>query len=364
MCGEKRAGKRKDMKTASIIVPVYKIQEAYLRQCIDSLRTQTLEDIEIILIDDGSPDNCGEICDAYAREDTRIRVIHQENQGVSVARNAGLDIAQGKWLTFVDADDWLELDALERLVDAAERLDVEALYCGAYQEWENHTETGGLPFEKEKILIPEEKDRLYIYTFKATENLFFSAGVTWGKLYLRKSLADFRFPIGIALGEDAVFSLLALMHMQRIACLGKNLYHYRVRLSSAEHRYREDRVEQATKTSCRLYEILQDGNVNFQVWNAYYLWLYGKMQEIVSTQYFHPDCPLAHKQRAKACAGLFSRHPYVCALEKAEAETVRQRIGLFLFRKHMYRVFMLLFQQRGNIRAWKNRSEKTRRSFA
>ena len=95
------------MPGISVIVPVYKV-EKYLHECVDSILAQTFRDFELILVDDGSPDNCGAICDEYAAKDSRIRVIHQENQGLSGARNSGIDVARGEYITFVDADDSIE----------------------------------------------------------------------------------------------------------------------------------------------------------------------------------------------------------------------------------------------------------------
>lgn len=92
----------------SVIVPVYKIKEQYLKECIESISKQTYSNLEIILVDDGSPDNCGEICDLYAEKDSRIMVLHQKNQGVSMARNNAIQKATGEWITFIDADDWIE----------------------------------------------------------------------------------------------------------------------------------------------------------------------------------------------------------------------------------------------------------------
>ena len=102
------------MELISVIVPVYKV-EKYLRECVDSILAQTYTNLEIILVDDGSPDNCGKICDEYAQNDSRIKVIHQENGGLSAARNAGLDIATGKYIGFVDSDDYAELNMFEEL---------------------------------------------------------------------------------------------------------------------------------------------------------------------------------------------------------------------------------------------------------
>ena len=99
----------------SIIVPIYNV-EAYLKECIDSIRGQTMQEMDIILVDDGSPDSCPQICDQFAAEDKRIRVFHRENMGVSAARNFGMEQAEADWIMFVDPDDWLEKDAVEVLV--------------------------------------------------------------------------------------------------------------------------------------------------------------------------------------------------------------------------------------------------------
>lgn len=353
------------MKTASIIVPVYKIQEAYLRQCIDSLRTQTLKDIEIILIDDGSPDSCGEICDAYAREDTRIRVIHQENQGVSVARNVGLDIAQGKWLTFVDADDWLELDALERLVDAAERLDVQVLCFGGYHEWQNHREEGYMPFACEVILNEKERNQMYTYIFIAPPRMLFSVGAACGKLYRLECLRRnaLKFPKDHALGEDVIFAISALLRMQRIACLDECLYHYRIRNSSADHRYREDRTAHLTKTARNLYVYLRQETVGTELWAAYYIWVYGVMQDFLSRLYGYLFRGAGRSERTRACKIFFSQHPYTEALQKMRPTKTHQKIGLFLLRRHMYGTYAILLRYWLRFRVWKSKDGKNKRCF-
>jgi glycosyltransferase involved in cell wall biosynthesis len=113
----------------SIIVPVYKV-EKYLHRCIDSILAQTFINFECILIDDGSPDNCPAICDEYAEKDNRVIVIHQENKGVSAARNAGLDIARGEWIGFVDSDDWCDTGMFEFLLDNAEKHQADVSICG------------------------------------------------------------------------------------------------------------------------------------------------------------------------------------------------------------------------------------------
>lgn len=116
------------MPEVSIIVPVYKV-EPYLNKCVDSILAQTFTDFECILVDDGSPDSCGKICDEYVQKDSRVKVIHQENQGLSAARNSGLDMASGAWIVFVDSDDWIEPDAVEVLYRAALQNDADMAVC-------------------------------------------------------------------------------------------------------------------------------------------------------------------------------------------------------------------------------------------
>lgn len=119
----------------SIIVPVYKVPEQYLRKCIESTMTQTLKKIEILLVDDGSPDQCGEICDEYAEKDKRIRVLHKKNGGLSSARNYGCKAAQGKWIMFVDGDDWIEPDMCQTMYSAGEEKQVQLVMCGIMKDY-------------------------------------------------------------------------------------------------------------------------------------------------------------------------------------------------------------------------------------
>ena len=115
----------------SVIVPVYKVA-AYLPRCVDSILAQTWRNLEIILVDDGSPDECGSICDVYAEKDPRIRVIHKENGGLSSARNAGLDTASGEYIGFVDSDDWIEPEMYARMLALMEKYDAKMVCAGRY----------------------------------------------------------------------------------------------------------------------------------------------------------------------------------------------------------------------------------------
>ena len=191
----------------SIIVPVYKV-EPYLRHCVDSILSQTVRNIEIILVDDGSPDNCGMICDDYATKDSRVKVIHQANAGVSSARNAGLDEAEGEWICFIDGDDWVDLDYLQNFSFEDEAAD---LFIQGYKELSIEGELIKIhSFSTSGYLNPE---RLLIEAEQ--ENIINSPCF---KLFKKSIIIDnhIRFEKSISYGEDHIFSYEYLLKVNSI----------------------------------------------------------------------------------------------------------------------------------------------------
>lgn len=172
----------------SIIVPIYAVEQ-YLEKCIDSLLAQTYKDIEIILVDDGSPDRCGEICDRYAAADKRVVVIHQQNQGVSAARNAGIDAAKGEYVAFVDSDDWVHADYLECLI---ENIGTAALCTNMFQ------------IVNEGAEIPEQSLPCTVQSYTCEQALSREDCriYSWGKLFRRSFIADTRFNRQLSHSED------------------------------------------------------------------------------------------------------------------------------------------------------------------
>ena len=207
------------MPKVSVIVPVYKV-EAYLRRCIDSILGQTYLDFELILVEDGSPDSCGAICDDYAQKDDRVHVIHQENGGLSAARNAGIDWAfansDSQWLTFVDSDDWLEQDCLSQLYSAAKETGCRVSACALYQ-------TSGETLSKKtetsvRFLSVDD------YYCSNDQNGAVPA-VACGKLYHRSLFENLRFPLG-KLHEDEFTTYRALYKTGSIGVTNAQLYAY------------------------------------------------------------------------------------------------------------------------------------------
>ncbi|MEA4969580.1 MAG: glycosyltransferase [Candidatus Pelethousia sp.] len=216
----------------SIIVPVYKVED-YLHRCIDSILSQTYENIEVILVDDGSPDGCGAICDAYAAQDSRIRVIHKTNGGLSSARNAGIDIAKGDYIGFIDSDDFIAPEMYERLYAAIKAAGAEMAIC-------NYTwvKDDGSIYEKD--LLAGKIATCVLNRNNAFEALCQPCGVTYvtacNKLYKSEVLTAVRFPDG-KVHEDEFTSHHFFGHCEKIACISDALYFYVQRAGSITAQY-------------------------------------------------------------------------------------------------------------------------------
>ncbi len=198
------------MPTISVIVPVYKVED-YLDRCVESILSQTFTDFELILVDDGSPDNCPAICDAWAEKDIRIKVIHKENGGLSDARNVGFEASCGEWISFIDSDDYIHPAMLQALYDAVQAHNVKISVCG-------FKGTDGEPLEDD----PDLTARLW-----GAEDLYLkrhvNATVAWGKLY--HSGVVLPYPVG-RLHEDEFVTYRILFDCEKIAVLDAELYGY------------------------------------------------------------------------------------------------------------------------------------------
>ena len=201
------------MSKVSVIIPVYNA-EAYLRQCLDSVVNQTLREIEIVCVDDGSTDGSAAILEEYAAKDVRIKIIKQGNAGVNVARKEGLKLASGEWITFCDADDWIEPDAIEKMVASAQREDADCVCCGMLRDRQNGTSVFR-PFDE---MGPSD-------TYNAVVN----------KLFKRNLLENLKMDESVSLGEDLMVSAQAMAKAKKIAVLEKGFYHYCENSSSMTH---------------------------------------------------------------------------------------------------------------------------------
>ena len=219
------------MPEISVIVPVYKVEE-YLDECINSILNQSFKDYELILVDDGSPDHCGDICEKYAAQDRRIKVIHQENKGLSGARNAGLEIASGNYITFIDSDDVVERDYLQTLYSALKKEKAEISCCNTATFSEACTfEKGERESNNKCISISGQDAALMQYEYNPHRAITISA---WGKLIEKHLFGNLRFPEGKIHEDQAVIPII-LSKAQKVVACSLPLYGYRVRTGSIMH---------------------------------------------------------------------------------------------------------------------------------
>ena len=256
----------------SIIVPVYKV-EPYLRRCLDSILSQTFTDWECILVDDGSPDASGDLCDAYAGRDRRFQVIHQENGGVSLARNAAMDLARGEWISFVDGDDWLEKDACELMHGKALESDCDVLICG-HSLSDGKKDFASFTPKKGVLEVPEEVE-------------------PWqgpcAKLFKSTLVNGLRFPAGIQLAEDMFFTYQVYFLAAKVMGCDAVVYHYFQNPESAIHSITEKSIRDEMEVISRLEHFFSEQGASEQ-WQKVldYKKLFAKDKWVFNLK--KPDC--------------------------------------------------------------------------
>lgn len=270
----------------SIIVPVYNTGE-YLYKCLESIVNQNLQEIELILIDDGSTDNSGKICDFYSKKDKRVRVIHKKNEGVSIARNVGIQAAKGEYIGFIDSDDWIEKNMYQEMYYHAKNVGADIVMCDAYTVYDND--------RREADTIGSLNESVFLQKKSITPlNLREIAGAAWRCIYKKElfKIHAVQFPIGLPLSEDRIFNLNAIGNSENFYYLKKAYYNRYVRDGSAVNKYYPNLLEitnQYRKEVLNIIEKLWRGDKSYrQAYNQQFLVTY---MSIVYNLY-NIDCPL------------------------------------------------------------------------
>lgn len=229
----------------SVIVPVYKV-EKYLDECVASIVGQTHKNLEIILVDDGSPDNCPAMCDEWAKKDERIRVIHKQNGGVSSARNEGLKQANGEFICFVDSDDYILPNYCELMLEALYKNNVDVVVCDLYYRGKKEYN-----IKKDKFFdLSNNAEFIDIY-----KNYQFLP--PWNKM-LKRALIHTGFPVGIRYGEDEIFNLNYFKNAKTAVAISEALYMYRDNVESVTHDKQETLLVERAKNTSIKYPLLKD----------------------------------------------------------------------------------------------------------
>lgn len=332
--------------TVSIIVPIYKV-EKYLRECVDSVLAQTFTDFELLLVDDGSPDRCGEICDEYAARDPRVRALHKVNGGLSSARNYGMCHANGKWIMFLDSDDlWGDSDGLRKLVEYAEKHDLDALRF-EYQAIDEHGKhINPRPFDGEKQL-PAGAFGNYTMVDKAI------AGEWFAVLYLlkREAIAELRFDESMPFQEDIDF-YCRLFAAKEIRCgyIPYKIYLYRKRDESLSTRINAKNLQGSFRLCDTFYEqsrIVKDTN------------LQGLYRYNAVMMYYWTLCTLAEPPYYKDRNGIIKNLNLIELHERTKlrlrAENVSNKYRIFISPKPEFGVVLLKLKNRivSSLKNWR-----------
>ena len=240
----------------SVVIPVYKT-EAYLEECVESVRNQEYDNFEIILVDDGSPDNCPYMCDEYAQKDSRIKVVHKVNTGLGLTRNAGVDASEGDYIVFLDSDDKLDGDmAIANLVKAALENDAD-LVVGSYRRFNSKMESG----IKVVQLKNGEDSRTPEFRFKGFYQ-YNHLSYAWGKLYRKAFLVDNGLKHGsYTYAEDKAFNIRVYAYNPRYAFLEESVCCYRINEGSITFKYKKDLMDIWISIASDYIRFLKERNI-------------------------------------------------------------------------------------------------------
>lgn len=317
------------MAKVSIIVPVYKV-ERYIRPCIESMCTQTLEDLQIILVDDGSPDDSGRICDEYAARDSRIQVIHKTNGGVGAARNDGLAAATGEWVIFCDSDDWLETDALERLVRLGEQEGADLVFGDVWQirgqerrPWifyQNEFVTSDRAVIEK--MIAANFCRTYCFDPPASGQAL-GYGGPWNKLVRRKLLADsdIRFNLRVrGIFDDLIYSAHILAASKKVAYAHIPVYNYRLLSDSITQTYKPALLQINEAIFVAWEEFLEKYGYQQSLRTAYYSNVMRRLESALGLYFFHKQNPEKLTKNLRQLKQLIRTEPYRSAIEHGDVD--------------------------------------------
>ena len=355
------------MNKISVIVPIYKIAEQYLHECMTSLLEQTYENLEFILIDDGSPDNCGEICDAYAKKDDRIKVIHQENQGLSNVRNNGIKAASGYWIAFVDPDDWIEKYAFEKAIEIADKEQVDMMVWNTFLNTPGHQ---SIRKNYDKDLVVKDKAQLEAInlnllrtiSFKNDEIRIPTLESTTCHLYRRDIITENQllFDSTLKQGEDKLFNYSYHMQIQSFAYLNRPMYHYRLHSVSTTHTFFSENVDTSNRILKKYYEMEPKIQSNEFYRNTYFIRAAYIALFLIGKFYLHPQNNLSDiKNRGAEFKDMVSKEPYAEAVRNMNLSGMRfsmTRIRLMLLKAHMYGILFMDVKMEQKLRRFLKRN--------
>lgn len=305
----------------SIVVPIHNGEE-YLKKCIDSIIDQTEKNIEIILVENGSTDNSGIICDSYAKQDSRIVVVHQECNGVSFARNTGIELAKGEYIGFVDADDWIDRNMYERLLDKATQTDSDIVMCDATTVYSNG--------KTQADTITQLSENTILTKSDFTPSLLLEmAGSAWRCIYSKRIYNAKRrkyplaFPLGVKFSEDRIFNLYAFGYANSVSYVKCSYYNRFMNLKSVVHRFHPDYFEAVKKAHTQTQFAIDrawSGNKKYKIayLNQFIIGSFGAINN-----YYYKTSTLSAKERKNAVKRICNDEELIQAIKYSAFHDIR-----------------------------------------
>ena len=321
----------------SIVIPVFKV-ENYIHQCLDSIINQTYKDLEIIIIDDGSPDDCGHIADEYARTDSRIKVLHKSNEGLSAARNDGIQEASGEWISFVDSDDWLELNTYETLVASVGEHNPDILIFKGYRNFESKQSIiNGFPndfyTEDRGIIQKIQRASLCMYYAPYAPSI---QGFPWNKM-IRTSLIkdnDLKFARNVKANEDVIFNLHLFQHAKSVQYINKAFYHYRDNPNGITVKYTPDRLAIDLEIYKEMKKIGEDYGLDKEYYDALNARIVMNSWQLAERCYMNKDNPKPFSTRMREMAEALKIEPIYSAFENVDRRKLPDSCKFITLRRH------------------------------
>lgn len=279
----------------SVIIPVYNV-EPYLRKCLDSVIDQTYRNLEIIIVDDGSPDNCGTICDEYAGRDSRIQVIHKENGGLPAARNDALKLVTGSWISFVDSDDWCELDLYEKAMASARETEPDIVIFSLYKHSQTSIERiHAFPHDfvtcDQHIISQMQLSAVNVQSTPVSRAQKWGQDLPWDKLYRASLILDngIVFAENVRANEDVIFNVHMFQYAKKVSFIDQPLYHWRYNPTSIGHKYTPDRVAVDKEVYAELRSIGEKYGLPQEYYGAIDILIVGNTRRLGQRCFFNPE---------------------------------------------------------------------------
>lgn len=319
--------KERVMVKLSVVVPIYNV-EKYIGECIESICSQTLKELQVILVDDGSPDNSGKICDEYAAKDDRIEVIHKKNGGVGAARNDGLAIAKGEYIIFVDSDDYVPAEAYEKMYNKAKETDADIVIADIYRVIDGkdvYSKFYQKPFvTKERDFIDKLIQADFYKTYcpmPAEKGPEFGYGGPWNKIVKRDLLIknNITFDVSVkGIFDDIIYTAYILAAANCIAYINEPVYYYRILDNSITQTYKSNMLEINNAIfeswNCFMKKYGKDG----QFEKSYYANVVRRMEQAMLKYFFNSNNKNPKSQVKKELKNMLISEPYVTAVKNVE----------------------------------------------